>query len=79
MTWIDGKTEGGYLLLLGPPGQGKSALVAELARRESTAERGGCLLHMVKSHNNPAHVGQVVADRTPNSACTNAAIARLTL
>jgi hypothetical protein len=26
-----------------------------------------------------AHVGQVVADRTPNSAHTNAAVARLTL
>jgi WD40 repeat protein len=45
--WIEGKVEGGYLLLLGPPGQGKSALLAELARRR------GCLLHMVKSHRNP--------------------------
>ena len=52
-AWIDGKTEGGYLLLLGPPGQGKSALMAELARRECQPERGGCLFHMVKSHNNP--------------------------
>ena len=26
-----------------------------------------------------AHVGQMVADRTPSSACTNAAVARLTL
>jgi hypothetical protein len=26
-----------------------------------------------------AHVGQVVADRTPNSACTNAGVTRLTL
>jgi WD40 repeat protein len=49
--WIDRKTEGGYLLLLGPPGQGKSGLMAELARRE--AERGGCSLHMVKSHPRP--------------------------
>lgn len=48
--WIDGKA-GGYLLLLGPPGQGKSALMAELARREG--ERGGCLLHMVKSERSP--------------------------
>jgi WD40 repeat protein len=51
--WIDHKTEGGYLLLLGPPGQGKSALMAELARRESPPARGGCLLHMVMSHANP--------------------------
>jgi WD40 repeat protein len=51
--WIDGKSEGGYLLLLGPPGQGKSALMAQLSRREEQPERGGCLLHMVKSHNNP--------------------------
>jgi WD40 repeat protein len=50
-AWIDRTEEGGYLLLLGPPGQGKSALTAELARRES--RRGGCLLHMVKSHRNP--------------------------
>jgi hypothetical protein len=49
--WIDEQAEGGYLLLLGPPGQGKSALVAELARREG--ERQGCLLHMIKSHRNP--------------------------
>src|SRR5262249_11669386 len=49
--WIDGKTAGGYLLLLGPPGQGKSALMAELAHREG--QRGGCLLHMVKSHRQP--------------------------
>ena len=26
-----------------------------------------------------AHVGQMVADRTPNSACTNATVTRLTL
>jgi WD40 repeat protein len=49
--WIDAQSGGGYLLLLGPPGQGKSALMAELARRET--ERGGCLLHMVKSHRQP--------------------------
>jgi WD40 repeat protein len=50
-AWIDAHAEGRYLLVLGPPGQGKSALMAELARRE--AERGGCLLHMVKSHPQP--------------------------
>jgi WD40 repeat protein len=49
--WIDRKAEGGYLLLLGPPGQGKSALMAELSRR--VTQRGGCLLHMVKSHRDP--------------------------
>src|SRR5262249_31334750 len=49
--WIDGEPVGGYLLILGPPGQGKSALVAELARRE--CGRRGRLLHMVKSHRNP--------------------------
>jgi hypothetical protein len=49
--WVGDRAKGGYLLLLAPPGQGKSALMAELARRE----RGGpgCLLHMVKSHRNP--------------------------
>ncbi len=50
-AWIDRQAEGRYLLVLGPPGQGKSALMAELARRE--AGRGGCLLHMVKSHPRP--------------------------
>jgi WD40 repeat protein len=49
--WLARSSEGGYLLLLGPPGQGKSALMAELARREQA--RQGCLLHMVKSHRNP--------------------------
>src|SRR5262249_8756686 len=49
--WLDRKGEGGYLLLLGPPGQGKSALMAELAHREQ--QRGGGLLHMVKSHRDP--------------------------
>jgi DNA polymerase III delta prime subunit len=49
--WVDDESEGGYLLLLGPPGQGKSALMAELARREQG--RRGCLLHMVRSHRNP--------------------------
>jgi WD40 repeat protein len=50
-AWIDSKSEGGYLLLLGPPGQGKSALMAALAEREE--RRGGCLFHMVKSHPQP--------------------------
>jgi WD40 repeat protein len=49
--WLGESSESGYLLLLGPPGQGKSALMAELARREQA--RQGCLLHMVKSHRNP--------------------------
>jgi DNA polymerase III delta prime subunit len=49
--WIDHTQAGGYLLLVGPPGQGKSALMAELARREG--ERGGCLLHMVKCNSEP--------------------------
>jgi WD40 repeat protein len=48
--WVNARAEGGYLLLLGPPGQGKSALMAELAHREAGR---GCLLHMVKSHRDP--------------------------
>jgi WD40 repeat protein len=50
-AWLDAQSAGRYLLLLGAPGQGKSALLAKLAERE--AERGGCLLHMVKSHPQP--------------------------
>jgi hypothetical protein len=50
-AWIDAKAEGGYLLLLGPPGQGKSALLSRLAEQEG--KRGGGLLHLVKSHRNP--------------------------
>jgi 8-oxo-dGTP pyrophosphatase MutT (NUDIX family)/tetratricopeptide (TPR) repeat protein len=49
--WIARDADGGYLLVLGAPGQGKSALMAKLAERES--EGAGCLLHMVKSHRNP--------------------------
>jgi WD40 repeat protein len=49
--WLDTRREGAYLLVLGPPGQGKSALLAELARRE--AKRASCLLHMIKTHRNP--------------------------
>jgi hypothetical protein len=52
-AWIDARAGGGYLLLLGPPGQGKSALMAELARREDEPGRGGCLLHMIKSLTDP--------------------------
>jgi WD40 repeat protein len=48
--WMD-RSAGGYLLLLGLPGQGKSALMAEFCYREG--KRRGCLLHMVKSHRNP--------------------------
>jgi hypothetical protein len=50
-AWVEGETGGGYLLILGPPGQGKSALMAELARRQGKGR--GCLLHMIKSHRNP--------------------------
>jgi WD40 repeat protein len=73
-AWIDGKTAGGYLLLLGPPGQGKSALLAALAQRESREQRGGCLLHMIKSHPQPlrfvpALISQAArAIRTPFAA-----------
>jgi hypothetical protein len=42
---------GGYLVLLGPPGQGKSALLAELSRR--AADNAGCVVHLIKSHRNP--------------------------
>jgi len=47
-AWIDKHNAGKYLLMKGPPGQGKSALMAKLADQEG--RRGGCLLHMVKCH-----------------------------
>src|SRR5262249_10181007 len=50
--WIDSPA-GGYLLWLGPPGQGKSALMAELLRRENTSQRGGCVWHLIKSQPDP--------------------------
>ncbi|MCI0441407.1 MAG: XRE family transcriptional regulator [Chloroflexi bacterium] len=66
-AWVDTAEEGGYFLLLGPPGQGKSSLLAQFAQamaltpervaaagRSQLPERsGGCLLHMVKSDRNP--------------------------
>jgi len=59
--WVDRSVEGGYLLLVGPPGQGKSALMAQFAFQQGAvrhpqpaAERRVlCLLHMAKSHRNP--------------------------
>ena len=48
--WIAADTTDGHcLLLVGPPGQGKSALAAELASREQR----GCLLHMIKIDRRP--------------------------
>jgi hypothetical protein len=48
--WLNSGSEGGYLVLLGPPGQGKSALLAEVSRRTGEA---GCLVHLIKSHRSP--------------------------
>lgn len=62
--WSNSSSTGNYLLLLGPPGQGKSALLAQFAyrtglstfRKQETHKREqaevACLLHMVKSHKN---------------------------
>jgi hypothetical protein len=52
-AWIDGEEKGGYLLLVAPPGQGKSALMAELARRQSKIHGRAVLLHMMKSCRDP--------------------------
>src|SRR5262245_63377131 len=49
--WLSSAGDGCYLALLGPPGQGKSALLAEVSRR--AAEKRGCLVHLIKSHRNP--------------------------
>jgi WD40 repeat protein len=47
-AWLEAPEGAGYVVLLGPPGQGKSALLAEVARRA-----GPTLVHMIKSHRNP--------------------------
>jgi eukaryotic-like serine/threonine-protein kinase len=47
--WLESDDEGGYLLITGGPGQGKSALMAALAARHPDA-----LVHMVKSHRGPS-------------------------
>jgi len=57
---------GAYLLLSGPPGQGKSALMSRLAALEGASRdarlaasgEGACLLHMVKSHREPRRILQ---------------------
>jgi len=63
--WIERTGDGGYYLLLGVPGQGKSALLSQLACRKGLScdpamandregyDRAPCLLHMMKSHKNP--------------------------
>jgi WD40 repeat protein len=49
-AWLEESAGGGHLLLTGGPGAGKSALASALA------ERHGALLHMMKSHRNPARM-----------------------
>ena len=51
-AWASQPGQGEYLLVLGSPGQGKSALLSEFAHREHQAGRS-CLLHLVKSQNEP--------------------------
>jgi hypothetical protein len=46
--WAGRVDAGGYLVVLGPPGQGKSAVLAQFAHQEA-----GCIFHMVKSERNP--------------------------
>jgi hypothetical protein len=65
--WVEDEAGGRYLLLLGPPGQGKSALMAELARREGGR---GCLLHMVKSHRNPLKFVPALVSQAARLAAT---------
>ena len=64
-SWIRSADTVGYLVLVGPLGQGKSALMSRLAASEG-AGRGECqvpsgrfaLLHMVKSHRDPTRILQ---------------------
>lgn len=50
--WIDLKDEGGYQLIVGEPGLGKSAFLAELARRLEQAGRA-CVFHMAGTQRDP--------------------------
>jgi hypothetical protein len=54
-SWVEASQDGGYLLLLGPWGQGKSALLAQLVER-SKNEGLGCLFHTIKSKTTPVNI-----------------------
>jgi serine/threonine protein kinase len=73
-AWIRGESISPALVIVGPPGQGKSALLSHLADSLG-ASRGGpldakrngvCLFHMVKSHREPRRILQslIVQGRT---------------
>ncbi len=73
-AWIRGESMSPALVIVGPPGQGKSALLSRLADSLG-ASRGGpvdakrngvCLFHMVKSHREPRRILQwlIVQGRT---------------
>jgi tetratricopeptide (TPR) repeat protein len=47
--WCTDGAAGGYLLIAGPPGLGKSAVMAQFAHRE----RSNCLFHLIKDNRNP--------------------------
>jgi serine/threonine protein kinase len=74
VAWIRGESMAPALVLVGPPGQGKSALLSRLADSLGAsragpvdAKRNGvCLFHMVKSHREPRRILQflIVQGRT---------------
>ncbi len=60
-AWLEESTGGGHLLLTGGPGAGKSALAAAIA------DRYGALLHMMKSHRNPARMLRALIAEAANA------------
>lgn len=64
--WLVREAQGAALLLTGPPGQGKSALIAQLAGELGAGEQGIglgsgnwlCVLHMGKSSGDPRRILQ---------------------
>lgn len=53
-SWIDQQVDGGYLLVVGPQGLGKSTVMAQLAKR---LESSGCsLVHFVAAQRDPVRI-----------------------
>ncbi len=67
-TWVRRHAEGRYLLIVGPPGAGKSALSAKIAE-EALSDVEMCALHFLKSEPDPTRFVPLLAAKiNPGSA-----------